>query len=172
MNFIIIDIETNGAIPENDDLLLLSATKISNGEITDTFSRLVKPSRPQTEELELFTGITNDELTETENYEKVIADFAEFAKDSVIVSYDDFEYKFLECKGFKAERVIFLREYIRKIYPDLNRYIADAIIISLGLEEKLKEYISTPIYHGKTRLFYSLKVAVIFLSVIENFLSE
>ena len=172
MNFITIDIETNGAIPENDDLLLLSATKISNGEIIETFSRLVKPSREQTEELELFTGITNEDLKSAEALENVIADFKEFAGDSTIVSYDDFEVVFLNNKGFKADRVIYLREYIKKAYPDLKRYIADSVIISLGLEEELKKYISSSLYFGKTRLFYSLKVAVIFLSVIENFLSE
>ena len=101
-----------------------------------------------------------------------IADFSDFTKDCVIVSYDDFEYNFLENKGFRAEKIICLREYIRKTYPDLGRYIADAVIISLGLEEKLKEYISMPLFFGKSRLFYSLKVAVIFLSVIENFLTD
>ena len=94
MNFVTIDIETNGAVPENDDLLLLSATKIVNGEIAETFSRLVKPSRPQTEELELFTGISNDDLEDADESKKVISEFMEFAKDCVIVSYDDFEYIF------------------------------------------------------------------------------
>jgi len=54
----------------------------------------------------------------------------------------------------------------------MPRYIADAVLISLGLEGVLKEYLSTELFYGKTRLFYSLKVAVIFLSVIENFLTE
>ena len=172
MNYITIDIETNGAIPETDDLLLLSATKISNGQITETFSKLVKPSRPQTDELELFTGISNDDLKNAESLQDVISEFNDFAKDCVIVSYDDFEYSFLESKGFKAEKVVYLRDYVKKTYPALERYIADAVIISLGLEEKLKEHLSSSMYYGKTRLFYSLKVAVIFLSLIENFLSE
>lgn len=172
MNFVIIDIETNGAIPETDDLLLLSATKISNGEIIETFSRLVKPSRPQTEELELFTGITNNDLQNADNIENVILDFKKFAKDCVIVSYDDFEYIFLTHKGFEADRIVYLRDYIKKKFPNLTRFIADAVIISLGLESVLKDYLSSSLFSGKTRLFYSLKVAVIFLSVIENFLNE
>ena len=171
MNFVTIDIETNGAVPENDDLLLLSATKIVNGEIAETFSRLVKPSRPQTEELELFTGISNDDLEDADESKKVISEFMEFAKDCVIVSYDDFEYIFLNNKGFTADKVICLRNYIKKTYPDLQRYIVDAVVISLGLEAKLKEYVSSSLFYEKTRLFYSLKVAVVFLSVIENFLS-
>ena len=172
MEFVVIDIETNGALPETDDLLLLSATKISNGEIIETFSRLVKPTRSQTEELELFTGITNNDLNDAEQLEKVIFEFSEFAKECVVVSYDDFEYKFLNGKGFVAENVIYLRDYIRKCYPDFTRYIVDAVVINLGLEEKLKEYISSPLYYGNTRLFYSLKVAIVFLSVIENFMSN
>ena len=172
MKFVTIDIETNGAIPENDDLLLLSATKITNGEIAETFSRLVKPSRPQTEELELFTGITNVDLENADECDKVISEFMEFTKDCVVVSYDEFEYNFLNNKGFIADKVIYLRDFIKKTYPDLQRYIVDAVVISLGLESVLKEYVSSSLFYGKTRLFYSLKIAVVFLSVIENFLSE
>lgn len=169
MKYTVIDIETNGANPQNDDVLLLSATKITDGKISDTFSKLIKPTRPQTEELELFTGISNKDIESAEELETVIKEFSEFAKDSVIVSYDDFEYFFLENKGFKAEKVIYLREYIRKTYPDIGRYIADGVLISLGLEGALKEFLASEMYYGKTRLFYSLKVALIFLSVIENF---
>lgn len=169
MKYTVIDIETNGANPQNDDVLLLSATKITDGKISDTFSKLIKPTRPQTEELELFTGISNKDIESAEELETVIKEFSEFAKDSVIVSYDDFEYFFLENKGFKAEKVIYLREYIRKTYPDVGKYIADGVLISLGLEGALKEFLASEMYYGKTRLFYSLKVALIFLSVIENF---
>ncbi len=169
MKYTVIDIETNGANPQNDDVLLLSATKITDGKISDTFSKLIKPTRPQTEELELFTGISNKDIESAEELETVIKEFSEFAKDSVIVSYDDFEYFFLENKGFKAEKVIYLREYIRKTYPDIGKYIADGVLISLGLEGALKEFLASEMYYGKTRLFYSLKVALIFLSVIENF---
>lgn len=172
MNYIVIDVETNGAIPENDDLLLLSATKITDGKIVETFSKLVKPSRPQTEELELLTGITNDDLNEADNVESVICEFKAFAKDCTVVSYDDFEYNFLKTKGFYAENIIYLREYIKNMYPDLKKYIVDAVIASLGLEEFLKSYVATSMFYGKTRLFYSLKVAVVFLSVLENFQSE
>jgi len=172
MKFITIDIETNGAIPDSDDLLLLSATKIIDGKITETFSRLVKPLRPQTDELELFTGISNVDLKDAASVEEVMEEFKTFSKDCVIVSYDDFEYSFIENKGFKADQVIYLRDYIKKVYTNMPRYIADAVLISLGLEGVLKEYLSTELFYGKTRLFYSLKVAVIFLSVIENFLTE
>lgn len=172
MNFVVIDIETNGVNPENDDLLLLSATKICDGEITDTFSKLVKPSRSQTDELELFTGITNKELESADSIENVISDFQKFSKGCTIVSYDDFEVYFLENKGIKIAKVIYLREYIRNTYPDLGKYIADAVVVSLGLEEMVKNHISTPLYYGKSRLFYSLKVAAIFMSVIENFITE
>ena len=85
------------------------------------------------------------------------------------VSYDSFEYFFLENKGFKAEKIIYLREYIKKEHPQIGKYIADSVIISLGLERDLKEYLASKMYYGKTRLFYSLKVAVIFLSIIEKF---
>lgn len=169
MNYIIIDIETNGANPEKDDVLLLSATKISDGKICETFSRLVKPSRPQTEEMELFTGITNADLENAAEISDVISEFSEFARDSVVVSYDDFEYFFLQNKGFVAQKVIYLREYIKNKYPSIGKYIADAVIIALGLEKVLKQHLASEMYFGKTRLFYSLKVAVIFLSVIENF---
>lgn len=172
MKFVTIDIETNGAIPGKDDLLLLSATKIENSEIVETFSKLIKPSRFLTDELELFTGITNAELENANNADLVISEFKDFAKECIVVSYDDFEYNFLVNYGFTAQKVIYLRDYIKKTYPDLNRYIVDAVIISLGLEEKLKEYVSSNFYYGKTRLFYSLKVALVFLSVVENFMTE
>ena len=165
MNYITVDIETNGVSPKNDDILLISAVKIINGEICDTFSKLVKPLRPQTEELELFTNITNKELEYAESLETVIKDFAEFAEGCTVVSYDEFEYNFLNYKGFSSDNVIYLREYIKKNYPQIEKYIADAVIYALGLEKDLKVLVNSPMFYKKTRLFYALKVACIFTFV-------
>ncbi len=168
MNYITIDIETNGANPETDDILLLSAVKITDGKITDTFSRLVKPSRPQSDEMALFTGITNEDLTDADELSLVIKEFSDFSRDCVIVSYDNFEYFFLNSKGFVAENIIYLREYLKNNYTNIEKFIADAVIISLGLEKHLKEEINRPAFYNKTRLFYALKVAIIFMFVLKN----
>jgi len=169
MDYIIVDIETNGPNPENDDILLISAVKISGENIVDTFSKLVKPSRPQTEHFEIFTGITNKDLECADEICDVLEEFREFSNDATIVSYDDFEYFFLNSKGFEAQKVIYLRDYIRKTYPNLNKYIADGVIISLGLQQNLQECMDSLMFSGKTRLLYALKVSVIFLNIIKNF---
>ena len=44
--YVVIDIETTGLSPNNCEIIELSALKVENNEITDTFSSLVKPAAP------------------------------------------------------------------------------------------------------------------------------
>lgn len=168
MKYIAIDIETNGTNPEKDDILLISAVKLIDGKISETFSKLVKPTKMQTDELELFTGISNKDLENADSLENVIKEFCLFAKGCTVVSYDDFEYYFLNAKGFFADKIIYLREYLKKNYDNIQKFIVDAVIITLGLEKELKTYINSPMFYKKSRLFYSLKVAVIFKYVCDK----
>ena len=56
----IIDIETTGLDPEYCEIIEIAALRIRNGEITERFSELVKPSVPLDPFITALTGITND----------------------------------------------------------------------------------------------------------------
>ena len=45
-NYIVFDLETTGISPENDSIIEISAVKVVNKKVTDTFSSLVNPERP------------------------------------------------------------------------------------------------------------------------------
>ena len=85
--FVVIDIETTG-IDESDELIFVSAIRIANYKIVDTFEMLIKPAQPIPKEIEDFCGITNEMVSDAECAEIVVEKLIEFIGVDVIVTYD------------------------------------------------------------------------------------
>ena len=86
--FVVIDIETTGLDKDADELIFVSAVKIANYKIVDTFEMLIKPSKPIPREIEIFCGITNEMVSAAESAEMVVKKLIDFIRFDVIVTYD------------------------------------------------------------------------------------
>ena len=103
-NYVIIDVETSGLNPENDEIIRLSALKIENKKISERFSVLTKPINPLTEEIEILTGITNVELEEKCGINDLLPDFLNFIGDNPLVAHNiGFDIKFINVALKKSE---------------------------------------------------------------------
>ena len=102
-NYVIIDVETSGLDPYEEEIIKLSALKIENKMISKRFSELVKPTKPLTEEVEFLTGITNVDLNEKCRINDLLPDFLSFIGEDPLVAHNvGFAVKFINAALKKA----------------------------------------------------------------------
>lgn len=96
-NYVLVDIETTGLFPQYDEIIEISAVRIKNNEIIDSFSELVKPYNEINSFIEQLTGITNDMVKNARRIKDVLKSFLSFIKeDDILVGYNfNFDVNFL-----------------------------------------------------------------------------
>lgn len=127
--YVVIDIETTGLSPNNCEIIELSALKVENNEITDTFSSLVKPAAPVPEFIEALTGITNEMLLTAPSIADILPSYIDFLGDNILLGHNvTFDIGFLNhnCK-----------EYLNCSLP--NDYV-DTLRISKKLIKNIDNY--------------------------------
>ena len=69
----LLDIETTGTDPLEDDVISISVSYMANYKIQSTETLYIKQARPITEEIEKLTGITNEMLNQGVSKEQAVA---------------------------------------------------------------------------------------------------
>lgn len=96
-NYTALDLETTGLNPKYDKIIEVGAVKVRNGEIIDRFQQLIRPGIALPEKITGLTGITQEELLEAKDSEKVIPQILDFLEDDVILGHSVmFDYSFLK----------------------------------------------------------------------------
>ncbi len=91
-SYTVIDLETTGKYVNTCEVIEMSAIKIKNGEITDTFSTFVKAKSTIPKEIVLLTGITPDMLENSPSIDKIIEDYVKFIGDDIILGHNITSY--------------------------------------------------------------------------------
>ena len=123
---IILDLETTGSQPVEDDIIEIGALKTIDGEIVSTFSELVKPRKEIPEYVEGLTGINKGMLVNAPYIEEVLPRFLKFCGDNVIVGHNItlFDYRMLKVKaneqGYNFEKhgidtLILARKFLKDL---------------------------------------------------------
>jgi DNA polymerase III epsilon subunit family exonuclease len=138
--YVVFDIETTGLDFALNKIIEIGAVKLKNGEITETFSQLIDPMVFLPSKIIELTGITEDDLKGKPAIEKVLPQFYEFCKNSVLVGHNiiDFDMKFIDISAknlnirFDNKRVdtlLLARKYLR-----LPNYKLATVAQHLGVE--------------------------------------
>lgn len=130
---IVLDLETTGAHPVNNEIIEIGAVKVINGEIVDTFSSLICPKSEIPDYITMLTGITNSMVSQMPTIETVLPEFLQFCEDSVIVGHNIimFDYRMLKARatieGYPFEKsAIDTLIIARKCLPNLpSRKLGD-----------------------------------------------
>lgn len=150
--FVVVDVETTGLDEETDELIFVSAVRVANYEIVDTFEMLIKPSKPIPEEIEDLCESTNDMVSTAECAEKVVEKLIDFIGLDVIVTYDrgfidKFLYPIFQKLGYEisAKPRLNLFYLIRKLYGNQlfsspSRLISCASAIEIDITEVPKKF--------------------------------
>ena len=92
-DFVIIDIETTGLMPDWDNIIEIGSIKYKNNIEVERFSTLIKPPAYDDgsyidDYIVELTGITNEMLSTAPSVEEVLADFDSFIGNSVLIGHN------------------------------------------------------------------------------------
>lgn len=143
-DYTVIDIETTSLDSLAGEILEISAVKVINKKVVDTFSKIIKVN----EKIGLFTtnltGITNEMvLKEGENLKDVLSAFSNFLEDDIIIGHNvNFDINFLYDSMEENLGEALTNDYIdtlrlsRKVLPYLDHHRLDDLIDYFNLNKR------------------------------------
>lgn len=137
--FVVFDIETTGFSSVNHRIIEIGAVKLKGGEVVDRFSSFVDPGVPVPYKITELTGITDAMVIGQPKISKVIVDFLEFIRGSILVAHNAyFDVGFIR-KNAKDYGLSFDNPIVdtvpmaRFLYRDLKRHKLDVLAKHLGI---------------------------------------
>jgi len=90
LDYVVVDTETTGTDTDRDEIVQIGAVRIVDGQVrtAESFERLVNPCRPIPQDATRFHGITDDTVADAAGIDEVLAAFAEFAGNAVLVGHN------------------------------------------------------------------------------------
>lgn len=116
--YIVVDIETTGLSPYNNEIIEIAAIKVIDDQIVDTFQTLVIPQNPIPEFITQLTGITNDDVHHHGiKPDHAIQQFYDFISDFIMIGHNvHFDINFLYDCSMK-----YLHQPISNDFVDTQR---------------------------------------------------
>lgn len=142
-NYVVLDIETTGLSPFQNEIIELSALRIVDGKIQDECSMLVKPLGTLNYFITNLTGITQQMLSNAPGIKEALEEFTEFVSNSIIIGHNiNFDIKFIDTKRQESHNLPFDNDFIdtltlaRKHLPQLKSKKLEFIAKHFNLETK------------------------------------
>ena len=136
-DYVLVDIETTGLSPIEDEIIEIGAIKVKNNLIVDTFNQLIKVNRRLSLFITNLTGITNEMLETGKIPTKVYHEFINFIGEDIIIGHNiNFDLGFLSNKCKKYINYNLTNDYIDTLYI-ARRLIPNSINYKLGTLAKL-----------------------------------
>lgn len=112
LNATVIDLEMTGLNARTEKIIEIGAGRIRDGEVVDTYTKLLNPGRELDEKTVQITGITGEMLTGCPTFAQVKEEFLDFIGEDVLLGHNViFDYSFLKKavinespKGTRFER--------------------------------------------------------------------
>ncbi len=140
--YVVFDFETTGFnAGGGDSIIEVGAVKIKNGEIIDTFDRLINPGKPLEEHIVKLTHITDDMLKDCPSEEEVIKEFIDWYGDLPMVAHNaKFDSSFLEMAyqkynlGEYDNMLIDTLQLSRALDTEFSRHSLSALVKRYDIE--------------------------------------
>ncbi len=160
--YVVIDLETTGLNPREDEIIEVGAVKVKNKEIVDEFHTLVKSDK-LSEQSSKITGITQEMLDSARTIDEVFPELEKFFEGSILVAHNaDFDTSFLSVlykkygKRFDFTYIDTLR-FSQAMIKKLSSFSLDKLVDHFGLG-----------HFQHHRAFEDAKVtALVFIKLIE-----
>lgn len=112
-DYTVLDIETTGFSPKNNEIIELAAIKVRNGKIVDTYNSLIKPANEISSSISNLTGITNEMIKYSPNIEEEFINFLKFIGADIVIGHNiTFDISFISTNSLKIFSSPFLNNYI------------------------------------------------------------
>ena len=137
-----IDVETTGLTPENNDVIELGAIRIHNGQVVDEYTSLLIPNRDVPDSVQKLTGISMSMLNEKGMESKeAFEDFCSFIGSDLLVSHNiPFDLSFLNMMSKRYDMPLLENStedtfrIAKKVLYNLGRYRLSDVADHLGVE--------------------------------------
>jgi DNA polymerase III subunit alpha, Gram-positive type len=129
LSYVIVDIETTGLDPANDEIIEIGAIKVEGKDVKDIFNKLIKPERQIPENIVDLTGITQEMVVNELPVKPVLSLFTDFIGDSIIVAHNAaFDTTFLKNK---------IKKFLNK---EMDNFIVCTLLVSRDLLPNLENH--------------------------------
>lgn len=136
-DYVLVDIETTGLSPINDEIIEIGAIKVENNLIVDSFNQLIKIDRNLPPFITNLTGITNEMLETGKLPTNVYNEFISFVGENVIIGHNvNFDLGFLKNKCKKYINYNLTNDHIDTLYL-ARKLVPNSINYKLGTLAKL-----------------------------------
>ena len=112
-SYVVLDIETTGLNPKENEIIELSALRVENDRIVEEFSTLVKPSGTISPYITHLTGISQSMTENAPDIKTAIKRFADFCSDSIIMGHNvKFDIGFISTNLHRHHNLPFANDYV------------------------------------------------------------
>ncbi|MEG0900364.1 MAG: exonuclease domain-containing protein [Oscillospiraceae bacterium] len=138
--FVVVDLETTGLSPEDEEIIEIGTIKYNNGILEDTFHSLVNPHKPIPSSASAINHIYDKDVNNAPSFEDIADSFISFIEDYTLVAHNSsFDMKFIQTQlsslgkeplnNFVVDTLSLSRQYL----PFLKNHKLDTIKDYLGL---------------------------------------
>ena len=154
-NYTVIDIETTGLDPWQDELLELAALKVRDHQEAERFEILINPFKRISDEVVEITGITNELVADAPKFADVREDFLAFIGDDILVGHNvNFDISFLyeKCYSLTSSGItndsIDTMRHAKRLLPELEQYRLENLcqkleIVNPGAHRAMNDVLTT-----------------------------
>ena len=140
-DYVLFDLETTGLSTETDQVVEISALKVSGGEVEEEFSTLVNPGMHIPYQASSINGITDDMVKDAPDMEHALKDFISFIGSSVLVGHNirRFDLGFIQRDAVRYYGKQITNDYVdtlalsRKYLPDLYSHALGSLADHYGV---------------------------------------
>lgn len=137
--YVIVDLETTGLRPNRDEIIEISAIRITDGKPEKkAFDKFVKPKAGYVPpEIETLTGIKTSMVENANSIDVVMEDFLEFIKDDAIIGWNiNFDIGFIENNTNEplTNKIHDMIPDIKGRIPDLPNYKLTTVAKHMGID--------------------------------------
>lgn len=126
MSYVVVDTETTGLSPVKDDIIELSALKVTNGAVTGQWSRLIRPRRMIPEFITKINHITNEMVRGCPRIEDIIGDFLLFIGNDPVMGHNvSYDMRMINAALKRAGRNELPNEIIDTLVMARDRFDSD-----------------------------------------------
>ena len=136
-DYVLVDIETTGFSPINDEIIEIGAIKVENNKIVKQYDELIKIDKILPQKITELTGITDNMLKNGKLPNIVLEEFIEFVGNNIIVGHNvNFDLGFLCNKCKKYLNYNLNNDYIDTLYL-ARKLVPNVINHKLGTLAKM-----------------------------------
>lgn len=144
-DYTVIDLETTGLNPVENEIIEYGAVRIRNGEPESSFSVIVRIEKDLPKEIEQLTGIKKEDLESGAEPQKALKEFLEFVGDDILVGHTiSFDMEFLReaCKKMNesilSNRCYDVAKMARKKLHRIANYKLITLVQNYRIAEKVE----------------------------------